>query len=103
LPCVDPDAEGQKVVDPFFRIAFVFIFAGDGFSPRKSVRTCVFFSWDMNEFETKEKNCCNPAIHGGVGLSVGVAEHAFDELCIHFYDEVSDADDVYAECTECAE
>jgi len=37
LPCVDPDAEGKDVVDPFFQVAFIFVFTGDGFVLREAV------------------------------------------------------------------
>jgi len=32
LPGVNPDAEGKDVVDPFFWIAFIFIFTRDRFT-----------------------------------------------------------------------
>ena len=53
LPSVDPDAESENVVNPFFWIVFVFVFTRDGFASGEAVRSVVAVSWDMNKFKVK--------------------------------------------------
>jgi hypothetical protein len=85
LPGVGPDAEGEDVVNPVFWVTIVYIFARDGFVSGETIWSCVFFSWDMNESEVKQEDCCDPAVYGCIWLHVGVTQHAFDELRIHLY------------------
>ena len=102
LPSVDPNAEGEDVVDPVFRIFVFVVFARDGFASRQAIRALVLVGWDVDKLEVKEHDCSNPAVYSCVRLHVRVLEHALDVLSIHLYDEVSDAGDVYIEGAESA-
>ena len=60
----------------------------------------MLFCWDVYQLEVEEEYCSDPVIHGGIRLDVGVTEHAFHILCVHLYNEVSDANNVDAESAE---
>jgi hypothetical protein len=57
----------------------------------------------MHQLEVEEEYCSNPVIYGSIWLDVGVTEHTFHILCIHLYDEVSDAHNVDMKSTKGAE
>ena len=82
---VDPDAEGKDFVDPFFGVIF-FIFAGDGFASQETVGSLMLVCWNVDKFEVEKEDCCDPPVHGGIWLHVGVTEHALDVLGIHLDD-----------------
>src|SRR5271170_1822485 len=63
----------------------------------------MLFSGNVNELEVKEKNSGDPAVDDGVGLDVGVVEHAAYKDRVHFDDEVGDADDVKPEGAKSSE
>lgn len=73
LPSVDPDAEGEYFVDPFFWVASVFVFTGNGFMSREAIWSCVFVSGNVYKDEVEKKDHCDPAINDGVRLDVVVA------------------------------
>jgi len=54
LPGVDPYAEGECVVDPFFWIVFIFIFTGNGLASREAIRSLMPIGWNVYEFEVEE-------------------------------------------------
>jgi len=53
LPGVNPGAEGKGVIDPFFRVASVFIFSRDGFASGEAIWSEVAAGWNVNELEVK--------------------------------------------------
>ena len=61
---------------------------------RQAIGTEVIFCWDIHQLEVEEEYCGDLAIYGGVWLDVGVTEHTFYILCVHLYNEVSDANNV---------
>jgi hypothetical protein len=89
---VGPDAEGKDFVYP--------VFTWDWFMLRKAIRTKVFLSRDMDELEVKELDGSNPSVHCCVQLDIQVVQHTFNEQGIHFYDEVSKADNMNSKCTK---
>jgi len=54
----------------------------------------------VNKLEVEQEDGCDPSVHGCVWLHIWVAKHALDILGIHFYNQVSNADNVNLECTE---
>ena len=103
LPSVDPDAEREDLVNPLFRVVVVVVFARDWFASRKAVGTLMFVSRNMNKLEVEEQNSSDPAVHHRVRLHVGVVEHSAHILGVHFYNQVSSSNNVYAKCAKSAE
>ena len=42
----------------------------------------MFVSWDVSKLKIEQEYSGDPPVDGGVGLNVGVAEHALDVTCI---------------------
>jgi len=63
LPVVDSNAEPEGVVDLFFRVVLVVVFAGNGLASRQAVRTLMLLGGDMYELEVEEEDGCDPAVH----------------------------------------
>lgn len=57
----------------------------------------MFVGRNVNEFEVEEEDGSNSVVDGGVGLDIGVVEHALDKFCIHFDHQVADAKEVETE------
>ena len=49
----------------------------------------------MDKFEVEEKDSSNPLIDDCIGLYVRISEHTLDELGIHFYNQVVDANQMH--------
>jgi hypothetical protein len=56
----------------------------------------VFVGRDVCQFEVEKENDRDLAVDGGVRLDVGVAEHTFNIACVHFNNEIADANEVEA-------
>ena len=52
----------------------------------------IFVGRYVDKFKVEEKDSSNPLIDGCIGLYVRIMEHTLDELGIHFYNQVVDAD-----------
>jgi hypothetical protein len=48
----------------------------------------------VDKFEVEQEDSSDPAVDGCVWLDVGVAEHTADVLRVHFYDQVSNSNDM---------
>ena len=97
-----PSAEGQGIVDPIFRV-IIFFFTRSRLTSRESIGSLVLVGGYVFELKVEKKDCRNPPVDGGIRLDIWVAEHTFNVACVHLNDEVADADEVKARCTEHAE
>lgn len=48
MPCIDPNAEGEYVVDPFFWVVIVFVFAQDKLASREAIGAKVSVSLPLH-------------------------------------------------------
>jgi hypothetical protein len=77
-----------------YRVVFLVAFTGDGLALGKAVDTEVLFCGNVHQLEIEESDRSDPAVHCRVRLHVRIVQHTSHELCIHFYDEVSNTDNV---------
>jgi len=54
LPSVDPNAEGEDVVNPFFWVTIVIVFARYGFTPGEAIGALMLVCGNMNELKVEE-------------------------------------------------
>jgi hypothetical protein len=97
---VGPDAEGKDFVYPVFWVIIFIIFTQDWFASRKAIWAKVLLSWDMDKLEVEELDSSNPSVHCSIWLDIWVVQHAFNEQGIHFYNEVSKANNMNSKHTK---
>jgi hypothetical protein len=98
-----PESECESCVNPFFVVVLFIVLSFCGCVSRQAIRPMVLLGWHMNKFEVKEADGGDPLVDGGIGLTVGVVEHALNKWRVHLDYEVVDADKVEAEGMECVE
>jgi hypothetical protein len=92
----------MELVDPVSKVFFVIyngVFVLKG-TTRKSVGTMVG-TGDVDESEVESEDRHDPTIDAGAWGNVGIREHVFDIAGVDFHDEVSYANEIESECTEC--
>jgi hypothetical protein len=74
-----PESKCESCVDPFFGVILFIVLSFCGCTSRQAIGPMVLLGWHMNKFEVKEADGSDPSVDGGIGLTVGVVEHASNE------------------------
>jgi hypothetical protein len=96
-PAHRPDAEREGMVNRVFRV-IPFIFVWGRLLSREAIRAMVLVGRDMHQLEVEKEDGGDPVVDGSIGLDVRIAKHTFNVACIHFDDEIADADEVKVHC-----
>ena len=97
---VGPNAEGEDFVDPILRVAFIVVLARDWFASGEAIGAEVGFGWNVHKLEVKKFDGGDPSVRCSVWLDIRVVQHAFDELGVHLYDQVSNANNMNSKRTK---